>query len=207
MSSQWPRPECYNPGSRLIRCCAVFFASGPEKIDKLIDKGRFKRAMKKLLKACRKNHSDLSLARRCFEVGQFIPFDKHYHQAANHYFTLALQQGVSGEQLHDDYMVYTTTTQGRIDLPEDLLLKLAANFAAHGHENSAVFLVKNIMNKSPENPQLPEAILALVNAYLTRGQIKKAKPYVDHVNAYFLGHDLMAYINQQYRRALKLKSS
>jgi len=185
----------------------VFFASGPEKIDKLIDKGRFKRAMKKLLRACRKNRSDLSLARRCFEVGQFIPFDKHYHQAASHYFSLALQQGTDGERLHDDYMVYTTTTQGRIDLPEDLLLKLAARFAAHGYENSAVFLIKNIMSKSPDNPHLPEAILALVNAYLARGQVKKAKFYVDHINAYFLGHDLMSYINQQYRRALKHQAS
>lgn len=181
----------------------MFFASGPEKIDKLIDKGRFKRAMKKLLKVCRKNHTDLALARRCFEVGQFIPFDKHYHQAAAHYFSLALQNDVEGAKLHDDYMVYTTTTQGRIDLPEDLLLQLAANFAAHDYENSAVFLIKNIMNKSPQHPRLPEAILALVNAYLAKGQIKKAKTYVDHVNAYFLGHDLMSLINQQYRRALK----
>ncbi len=162
--------------------------------------------MKKLLKLCRKTPSNLSLARRCFEVGQFIPFDRHYHQAAEHYFSLALQQGANGADLHTDYMKYTTTTQGRIDLPVDLLLRLAAGFAANGHENSAVFLIKRAMGRQPESPDLPEAILALVSFYLDRGQVRKAKLYVDHVNAYFLDHELTRLINQQYRRALKAAS-
>jgi hypothetical protein len=93
-----------------------------------IEKGNYKKALKILAKTFKKYPNSLDLARLRFEYGKYIPFDDYHHQAAIDYFNLQMQFDVSGEKIHSDFVKYMTTTQGRIQLDDETLVRLSVVF-------------------------------------------------------------------------------
>lgn len=162
--------------------------------EKYIEKGKYLKAMKLLKKTFEKYPNSLDLARLRFEYGKYIPFDETHHEAAIDYFNLQIQFDVSGEKIHADFVKYMTTTQGRIQLDDDTLIKLAVVFASHGFENNAVYIINQMMRKECKNPHLVDALVAMINYLDEKQDQKKAQNYVNYLKWHFKGHEMTEYI-------------
>ncbi len=167
----------------------------------LVEKGKFKRAVKLMTKSIKKDPENQNLYRVRFEYGQFIPFDKIYHHAAEEYFRFLLDRETTGYIIHDHYSVYLSTTQGRIGISDDLLLNLAAIFAGHGFENDAVYIINKIIRQKIKPPLLVDPIVALVNYYIDNGQKQKATQYVQYMIDFYPTHPMTRYIVGVYKQA------
>ncbi len=162
--------------------------------EKYINKGKYLKAMKLLHKTFRKYPNSLDLARLRFEYGKYIPFDDTHHQAAIDYFNLQIQFDVSGEKIHADFVKYMTTTQGRIKLNDDTLIKLAIVFASHGFENNAAYIINQMMRKKSTNPLMVDALVAIINYLDEKQDQKKAKNYVNYLKRHFTTHEMTEYL-------------
>ena len=169
----------------------------------LVEKGKFKRAVKLMTKAIKQDIENEQLYRLRFEYAQFIPFDKLYHEAAEEYFSLLLANDVSGNIIHDHYSVYLSTTQGRIGLSDDLLLELAAIFAGYSFENDAVYLINRVIRRNLHPDSLVDAIVSLVNYFVDSKQKQKATQYVQYMIDFFPKHPMTRYLVRVYKQAKK----
>jgi tetratricopeptide (TPR) repeat protein len=167
----------------------------------LVEKGKFKRAIKLMTKAINADPDNPQLYRLRFEYGQYIPFDEMYHNAAEDFFRLLLDNHTSGNIIHDHYSVYLSTTQGRIGLSDDLLLELAAIFAGFSFENDAVYIINRTIRKSIKSEKLIDAIISLVNFYIDKGQKSKATQYVQYMIDFFPKNAMTRYIVKVYKQA------
>lgn len=167
----------------------------------LVEKGKFKRAIKLMTKAIKADPENHHLYRLRFEYGQFIPFDDLYHQATEEFFRILLDRDVSGNIIHDHYSVYLSTTQGRIGLTDDLLLELSAIFAGFGFENDAVYIINRVIRKSITSKKLIDAIVSLVNFYIDKDQKQKATQYVQYMIDFFPKDTMTRYIVKVYQQA------
>jgi len=167
----------------------------------LVSKGKFKRAIKLMSKAINADSENHQLYRLRFEYGQYIPFDKLYHQAAEEFFRVLLNKETSGNIIHDHYSVYLSTTQGRIGLTDDLLLELAAIFAGYSFENDSVYIINRVIRKSIKSEKLADAIVSLVNYYIDKGQKQKSTQCVQYMIDFFPKNPLTKYIVRVYKQA------
>lgn len=167
----------------------------------LVEKGKFKRAIKLMSKAIKADPENHQLFRLRFEYGQYTPFDKLYHHAAEEFFQILLDKETSGNVIHDHYSVYLSTTQGRIGLSDDLLLELAAIFAGFGFENDAVYIINRVIRKSIKSEKLIDAIVSLVNYFIDKGQKQKSTQYVQYMVDFFPKSPLTRYIVRVYKQS------
>ena len=167
----------------------------------LVEKGKYKRAVKLVTKSIKADPENQHLYRLRFEYAQFIPFDKLYHEAAEDFFRIMLYRSVSGNVIHDHYSVYLSTTQGRIGLSDDLLLELAAIFAGYAFENDAVYIINRIIRKSTKREGLIDAIVSLVNYYVDNGQKQKSTQYVQYMIDFFPKDQMTKYIVRVYKQS------
>ena len=172
-----------------------------EKAAILVEKGKFKRAIKIMSKAIKTDPENHQLFRLRFEYGQYIPFDKLYHHAAEEFFRVLLDKETSGNVIHDHYSVYLSTTQGRIGLSDDLLLELSAIFAGFGFENDAVYIINRVIRKSIKSEKLIDAIVSLVNYFIDKGQKQKSTQYVQYMVDFFPKSPLTRYIVRVYKQS------
>ncbi len=169
----------------------------------LVEKGKFKRAIKLMSKAIKADPENHQLFRLRFEYGQYIPFDDLYHQAAEEFFRVLLNKDTSGNIIHDHYSVYLSTTQGRIGLSDDLLLELAAIFAGFSFENDSVYIINRVIRKSIKSEKLVDAIVSLVNYFIDKGQRQKSTQYVQYMIDFFPKNPMTKYIVRVYKQAEK----
>lgn len=167
----------------------------------LVEKGKYKRAVKLITKSIKKDPENQTLYRLRFEYGQFIPFDKVYHQAAEEFFRFLLNREASGYIIHDYYSVYLSTTQGRIGISDALLLDLAAIFAGHGFENDAVYIINRIIRQKEKPVSLVDPIISLVNFYIDSKQKQKATQYVQYMIDFYPSHSMTQYVVRVYKQA------
>jgi tetratricopeptide (TPR) repeat protein len=167
----------------------------------LVEKGKYKRAVRLMSKAIKADPENQQLYRLRFEYAQFIPFDKLYHQATEDFFRFILGKNVLGNIIHDHYSVYLSTTQGRIDLSDELLLELAAIFAGFSYENDAVYIINRIIRKEEKSESLVDAIVSLVNYYIGKGQKQKSTQYVQYLIDFFPQNSMTKYIVRVYKQA------
>ena len=172
-----------------------------EKAAILVEKGKFKRAIKLMSKAIKADPENHQLFRLRFEYGQYIPFDKLYHDAAEGFFRVLLDKEASGNVMHDHYSVYLSTTQGRIGLSDDLLLEMAAIFAGFGFENDSVYIINRVIRKSIKSEKLIDAIVSLVNYFIDKGQKQKSTQYVQYMVDFFPESHLTRYIVKVYKQS------
>ncbi|MCF6300048.1 MAG: hypothetical protein L3J52_02855 [Proteobacteria bacterium] len=162
--------------------------------EKYIEKGKYKKAMKLLAKTFKKYPSSLDLARIRFEYGKYIPFDDFHHEAAIDYFNLQMRFDVSGQRIHSDFSKYLTTTQGRISLDEDTLVRLSIVFAANGFENNAVYIINQMMRNGSRHEQFVDSLVAIINFLEDKGANKKSEPYKNYLKWNFSEHEMTRYI-------------
>lgn len=174
-----------------------------EKAAILVEKGKYKRALKLMNKIIKSDPENQHLYRLRFEYGQFIPFDSLYHQASEEFFRMLLEKHVSGHILHDHYSIYLSTTQGRINLTPELLLEMAAIFAGYEYENDAVYLTNKFIRSNIKPPQIVDAIVSLVNYYVDKGQKSKASQYIHYMQNFFADHPMTNYLQMVYQQAEK----
>jgi len=167
----------------------------------LVEKGKYKRAVKLITKSIKLDPDNQHLYRLRFEYAQFIPFDKLYHQAAEEFFRMILQRDVSGNIIHDHYSVYLSTTQGRIGLTDDLLLELAAIFAGYSFVNDSVYIINRIIRKNVKPIGLVDAIVSLVNYYIDNKQKQKSTQYVQYMIDFFPKEAMTKYLVRVYKQA------
>ncbi|MBL4772952.1 MAG: hypothetical protein JKX98_04945 [Alcanivoracaceae bacterium] len=167
----------------------------------LIEKGKYKKAIKLITKTIKTDPENQHLYRLRFKYAQFIPFDKPYHEAAEEFFKMMLARDVSGNVIHDHYSVYLSTTQGRIGISDDLLLELAAIFAGYGLENDAVYIINRIIRKEIKLERLVDAIVSLVNHYIDNGQKQKSTQYVQYMIDFFPKSHMTKYIVRVYKQS------
>lgn len=167
----------------------------------LIEKGKYKRAVKLVSKSIAADPENQHLYRLRFEYAQFIPFDKLYHQAAQDFFQIILDRDISGNIIHDHYSVYLSTTQGRMGLSDDLLLRLSAIFAGYGFENDAVYIINRVIRKHIKSEGLIDAIVSLVNYFIDNGQKQKSTQYVQYMIDFFPTSHMTKYIVRVYKQA------
>ncbi len=160
----------------------------------LVERGKYKKAVKLIQKAIKSDPENLRLYRLCFEYAQFMPFDKIYHQATEDFFRFSLYKEVSGNILHDHYSVYLSTTQGRIGLSDELLLEMAAIFAGYGFINDAVYLINRMIRKNIKPTGLIDAIVSLVNFYIGNNQKSKSTQYVQYLIDFFPKEPMTRYL-------------
>ena len=166
----------------------------------LVEKGKYKRAVKLITKAIKADPENQHLYRLRFEYAQFIPFDKLYHEAAEQFFRVLIIRDISGKVLHDHYSIYLSTTQGRIGLSDELLLKLAAIFAGYAYENDAVYIINRIIRKDTKHLGLVDAIVSLVNYYIDNGQKPKTTQYIQYMIDFFPKEAMTKYIVRVYKQ-------
>jgi len=166
----------------------------------LVEKGKYKRAVKLIQKAIKSDPENQHLYRLCFEYAQFIPFDKLYHQASENFFWASLNKDVSGNIIHDHYSVYLSTTQGRLGLSDGLLLELSAIFAGYGFTNDAVYLINRMIRKNVKPIGLIDAIVSLVNYYIDNKQKQKSTQYVQYLIDFFPKHPMTKYLVRVYKQ-------
>lgn len=167
----------------------------------LVEKGKYKRAVKLITKSINIDPENQHLYRLRFEYAQFIPFDKLYHHASEEFFNLMLLREVSGNIIHDHYSVYLSTTQGRIGLSDNLLLRLSAIFAGYGFTNDAVYIINRSIRKKIKPIGLVNAIVSLVNYYIDNEQKQKATQYVQYMIDFFPDNEMTKYIVRVYKQA------
>ncbi len=169
--------------------------------EKYIEKGNYKKAMKILANTFKKYPNSLDLARLRFEYGKYIPFDEFHHQAAIDYFNLQMQFDVSGEKIHADFVKYMTTTQGRIQLDNETLVKLSVVFAANGFENNAVYIINSMIRKECELPEFVDALVAIINFLEEKGAEKKTASYKNYLKWHYPDHEMTQYIISKKNKA------
>jgi hypothetical protein len=174
-----------------------------EKAAILVEKGKYKQALRLMNKVIKSDPENQHLYRLRFEYGQFIPFDNLYHHASEEFFRLLLNKNVSGHILHDHYSIYLSTTQGRINLTPELLLEMAAIFAGYEYENDAVYLTNKFIRSNIKPPQIVDAIVSLVNFYVDKGQKSKSQQYIHYMQNFFADHPMTKYIQMVYSQAEK----
>jgi hypothetical protein len=167
----------------------------------LVEKGKYKRAVRLMTKVIKADPENHHLYRLRFEYAQFIPFDKLYHQATEEFFRILLDMNVLGDIIHDHYSVYLSTTQGRIGLSDDLLLELAAIFAGFSYENDAVYIINRIIRKEVKSENLVDAIVSLVNYYIGKDQKQKSTQYVQYMVDFFPKSPMTKYIVRVYKQS------
>jgi len=167
----------------------------------LVEKGKYKRAVKLLSKSIKSDPQNQHLYRLRFEYAQFIPFDKLYHLATEEYFNLILERDVTGNIIHDHYSVYLSTTQGRIGLSDTLLLKLSAIFAGYNFINDAVYIINRMIRKNVKPVGLIDAIVSLVNHYVDNNQKQKSTQYVQYMIDFFPNSPMTKYLVRVYKQA------
>jgi len=167
----------------------------------LVEKGKYKRAVKLITKAIKADPENQHLYRLRFEYAQFIPFDKLYHHATEEFFRFILDRGVSGNVIHDHYSVYLSTTQGRIDLTDELLLQLSGIFAGYRFVNDAVYIINRIIRKNVKPHGLIDAIVSLVNHYIDNDQKQKTTQYVQYMIDFFPDDPMTKYIVRVYKQS------
>lgn len=162
------------------------------KAERYIKSGKYHKAMKVLNKIFKKHPNSLDLAQLRFECGQYIPFDENHHQAAIDYFRLQIQFEVSAEKIHSDFVKYMTTSQGRINISEDILIKLAAVFSKNDFEKNAVFIINKMTRKESTHPMLANALTDLIEYYERTKDLKKAENYINYLKWRFPDHEKTA---------------
>ncbi len=167
----------------------------------LVKKGKYKRALRLITKSINADPENQQLYRLRFEYGQFIPFDKLYHHAAEEFFITMINKHVSGNVINDHYSVYLSTTQGRIGISNETLLQLAAIFAGYGFENDAVYIINRIIRNKAKPLGLVDAIISLVNFYVDNDQKRKSTQYVQYMVDFFPDHEMTKYIVRVYKQA------
>lgn len=167
----------------------------------LVEKGKYKRAVKLITKSIKADPENQHLYRLRFEYAQFIPFDKLYHNAAEEFFRYIIDREVSGNVIHDHYSVYLSTTQGRIGLTDDLLLEMAAIFAGYRFVNDSVYIINRIIRKNIKPHGLVDAIVSLVNHYIDNGQKQKSTQYVQYMIDFFPSEPMTKYIVRVYKQS------
>ncbi len=167
----------------------------------LVEKGKYKRAVKLITKAIKADPENQHLYRLRFEYAQFIPFDKLYHHATEEFFRFILDRGVSGNVIHDHYSVYLSTTQGRINLTDELLLQLSGIFAGYRFVNDAVYIINRIIRKNVKPRGLIDAIVSLVNHYIDNDQKQKTTQYVQYMIDFFPDDPMTKYIVRVYKQS------
>lgn len=172
-----------------------------EKAASLVEKGKYKKALKIMNKVIKSDPENQHLLRLRFECGQYIPFDNLYHNAAEEFFRMLVDKHVSGHILHDHYSIYLSTTQGRINLSPELLLEMASIFAGYEYENDAVYLTNKFIRTNVKPPQMVDAIVSLVNFYVDKGQKNKATQYVQYMEGFFPDHEMTKYIKMVYSQS------
>ncbi len=166
----------------------------------LVEKGKYKRAVKLISKAIKADPENQHLYRLRFEYAQFIPFDALYHEATEQFLRILMDRETSGKVLHDHYSIYLSTTQGRIGLSDDLLLTLAAIFAGYAFENDAVYIINRIIRKNTQHIGLVDAIVSLVNYYIDNGQKSKTTQYIQYMIDFFPKEHMTKYIVRVYKQ-------
>jgi tetratricopeptide (TPR) repeat protein len=167
----------------------------------LVEKGKYKNAVKLMSKAIKADPENHQLYRLRFEYAQFIPFDKLYHQATESFFRVILNKNFLGNIIHDHYSVYLSTTQGRLGLSDELLLELAAIFAGFSYENDAVYLINRTIRKEVKSDGLVDAIVSLVNFYIGKDQKQKSTQYVQYMIDFFPQNPMTKYIVRVYKQS------
>ena len=167
----------------------------------LVEKGKYKRAVRLITKSIRADPENQQLYRLRFEYAQFIPFDKLYHEATEEFFNLLLQRETSGNIIHDHYSVYLSTTQGRIGITDALLLELAAIFAGYSFTNDAVYIINRMIRKNVKPNGLVDAIVSLVNHYIGNAQKQKSTQYVQYMIDFFPKDPMTKYIVRVYKQS------
>ncbi len=165
-----------------------------KKAEKLVSKGKYKRALKILARTFKKYSSSLDLAKLRFEYGKFIPFDKLHHDAARDYFRLQIRYDVSAQKIHEDFVKYMTTTQGRISLDDELYIRLSIIFSANGFENNGLFLINQMIRVSCREPLFAEALVAMINYLDDKNHNKKSDYYKQYLIDNFPEHEMTHYI-------------
>jgi len=105
-----------------------------------------------------------------------------------------MQFDVSGEKIHNDFVKYMTTTQGRIQLDDETLVKLSVVFAANGFENNAVYIINNMIRKECELPEFIDALVAIINYLEEKGADKKTSSYINYLKWHYPDHEMTQYI-------------
>lgn len=167
----------------------------------LVEKGKFKKAVQLITKSINTDRENQQLYRLRFEYGQFIPFDKLYHHAAEEFFQIMMTKDISGNVINDHYLVYLSTTQGRIGISDEILLKMSAIFAGYGFINDAVYIINRVIRKHVKPIGLVDAIVSLVNSYVDNDQKQKASQYVQYMVDFFPDHPMTKYIVRVYKQA------
>jgi len=167
----------------------------------LVEKGKYKKAVNLITKAIKADPENHHLYRLRFEYAQFIPFDKLYHQASEEFFQMQLNMNISGNIIHDHYSVYLSTTQGRIGLTDQLLLRLSAIFAGFGFENDSVYIINRTIRKELKSESLVDAITSLVNYYIDKDQKQKSTQYVQYLIDFFPKNPMTKYVVRVYKQA------
>ena len=162
--------------------------------ERYIEKGKYKQALKLLAKTQKKYETNLDLARIRFDYGKYIPFDDLHHQAAVDYFNLQIRFEVSGQKIHDDFAKYMSTTQGRIQLDEQTLIRLSVIFASYGFENNAVYLINRMIRAECKDQAFVDALVALINYFDEKDMHKKTDIYVDYLKFNFPNHEMTEYV-------------
>lgn len=162
--------------------------------ERYIEKGKYKQALKLLAKTQKKYKTNLDLARIRFDYGKYIPFDDLHHQAAIDYFNLQIRYEVSSQKVHDDFAKYMSTTQGRIQLDDETLIRLSILFASHGFENNAVYLINRMIRTECTHSEFVDALVALINYFDEKDMTKKTAIYVDYLKFNFPQHEMTEYV-------------
>ncbi|VAW33821.1 hypothetical protein MNBD_GAMMA01-652 [hydrothermal vent metagenome] len=179
----------------------LFFMSYETKAAILVEKGKYKKAVKLITRSIKTDAKNLHLYRLRFEYAQFIPFDKLYHEVTEEFFRILLDREVSGNIIHDHYSLYLSTTQGKIGLNDAILLELSAKFAGYGFVNDAVYIINRMIRKNVKPIGLIDAIVSLVNFYLDSNQQQKATQYVQYMIDFFPQSPMTKYLVQVYKQA------
>lgn len=138
-------------------------------------------------KLSQENPDKHELLKQLYQTSKFHPDHPAYHAAAARLMQRAGDDPASVAEAHEIYLEYAKLAKPGPRFTPDLLLKLAARFAATDYLQDAEKLAHYLLKKQPANNALPGVVLAVAKAYYRAGKTEKYHDYLKLIARLFPG--------------------
>jgi hypothetical protein len=136
--------------------------------------------------AARRPH-DMGIVGKYFNLAKLEPESEHFHDAARLVFALEGSDTPTMGLVHEAFTEYWKRARPRPRLNVKQMTRLATRFARFGQLGDAERLTSLLLRQSPNHPELPTVLLALVRGELARNGRERAAEHSGTLRARFAG--------------------
>ena len=129
-------------------------------------------------KLSNENPDNSALLKQLYQTSKFQPEHPAYHAAAARLMQRAGNDPASVAEAHAVYIEYAKLAKPGPCFAPDLLLNLAARFAAMDYLQDAEKLAHYLIKKQPASTALPGVVLAVAKAHYRAGKMEKYRDYL-----------------------------